>query len=46
MRAQLTLITSTSYKECGDIPIFEFVEFYDNAVELHREMNEVSGGDE
>ena len=44
MKVNITLISSTSYMECEQIPIVELVEFHNKLVKKYNEINEVKGG--
>ena len=38
-KAQITLISSTSYVECDSIPILELLEFHNMVVDMYNKMN-------
>ena len=44
MKVNITLISSTSYMECEQIPLVEFITFHNKLVKQYNSMNEVKGG--
>lgn len=41
MKVDITLISSTSYMECEQLPIVELIDFHNRLVKQYNELNKV-----